>query len=111
MNPAEIRAMTKRISARRGEVAEAQVVPVRGPAWSERVVDTGSELLAIHGITAEPYPLDLRKDLDPEDAAVVIVRRILRAGGSPAEAERFLGAFCLDPNTVRRMVRELGESA
>jgi hypothetical protein len=114
VNAEDIRAMNARIALRREEIDtrdDLLVVPVKGPSWSTKIVDTGVELLAIHRDTAEPYPIDLRKDLSPEDAAVVILRRIFRHGGSVAEAERFLDSFDLDPNVVRRLHRELVEAA
>jgi hypothetical protein len=114
VNAAEIRDMNERIRLRREEVAAGDdflAVPVRGPSWCEKVFDTGRELLAIHRDTAEPYPIDLRRDLSSEDAAVVLIRRIFHAGGSRAEAERFIDAFGLDAHVVRRLVRELAEMA
>lgn len=106
--------MNARIAFRREEIDgrdDFLAVPVRGPAWSAKVLDTGVELLAIHRVTGEPFPIDLRRDRDPEDAAVVIVRRIFRHGGTIAEAERFIDSFDLDPNAVRRLHRELTEVA
>ena len=114
MNADDIRAMNSRIALRREEVDARDdylVVPVRGPSWSSKVLDTGIELLAIHRDTAEAYPIDLRKDLSPEDAAVIIVRRIFRHGGTIAEAERFLDSFDLAPNVVRRLHYELVDAA
>jgi hypothetical protein len=111
VNAAEIREMNERIALRREEVDARDdflAVPVRGPSWSEKVLDTGTELLAIHRDTAKPYPIDLRKDLSPEDAAVVIVRRIFFAGGTRVEAERFLRAFGLDRGALRRLLHEIG---
>lgn len=114
MNPAEIRAMNARIALRREEVDARDdflAVPIRAPSWSNKVLDTGVELLAIHAQTGEPFPIDLRRDLSPEDAAVVIMRRVFLKGGSRSEVERFLDSFDLDPNVLRRLLRELEEVA
>jgi hypothetical protein len=114
VNADEIRAMNARIALRREEIDaddDLLEVPVRGPSWSSRVVDTGAELLAIHRETGEPYPIDLRRDLSAEDSAVVIVRRIFRHGGTIAEAERVLDSLDLDANVVRRLHRELVEAS
>jgi hypothetical protein len=113
MNASEIRAMNARIALRREEVDahdDFLAVPVRRPSWSEKVLDIGSELLAIHRDTAEPFPIDLRKDLSPEDAAVVITRRIFFAGGTPVEAERFLRSFELEHGALVRLLREIGRA-
>ena len=112
MNAAEIREMNARIALRRDEVDahdDFLAVPVRGPAFAVKVLDTGVELLAIHRLTGEPYPMDLRRDLSPEDAAIVVSRRILRAGGTRAEVERFLEAFDLAQHVVNRLRRALEE--
>jgi hypothetical protein len=104
----EIDAMNKRIELRRARVADAPTIPISGPRWSDRVLDTGGELVAIHKDTAQPYPIRLM-ELDPGAAALVIVRRILDTGGSTTEARRFLGAFELDEHDCRRLSRQLDE--
>jgi hypothetical protein len=114
MNPGEIRDMNDRIQARRDALNEVDAaltdVLVTPPAWADRVLDLGTELVAIHRLTAEPYPLDTRKDLSAEDHAIVVGRRILRAGGSKAEVERFLRAFSLETDVLRRLLRQLEEA-
>lgn len=104
--------MNARIALRREEVDahdDFLAVPVLGPSWSDKVLDIGSEIVAIHRLTGEPYPLDLRRDLSPEDAAIVVSRRILRSGGTRPEVERFLEAFDLEPSIVNRLRRALAE--
>lgn len=109
MNTYDLEAMNARIAARWGAANRYDTIPVRPPSWAASVVDADGELIAVHRVTAAPYPLDLHSDLDPEDRAVVIGRRILQAGGTADEVIRFLDAFDL-PQYIRdrqvRLVRE-----
>jgi hypothetical protein len=106
VNTAAIIAMNARIATRRDALADAFTVPVAGPSWSERVVDTGTEVIAVHAITGESFPIDPRRDLDANGQAIVIARRILRAGGSVAEVKRYLDA-ALDPAAAGRLKSKL----
>lgn len=112
MNAFDITQMNERI-AERLRAAEGFVgVPVRGPSWAGRVVDTGDELIAVHNVTASSFPLDLFKDLEPEEVAVVLVRRVLAAGGTRAEAERLIDALALPGYAQHRLRSKLaGEVA
>jgi hypothetical protein len=110
MTPAEIRAMNERIVARRAAVPSGSVVDVYGPKWAEKVIDTGSEVVAIHKDTAEPYPLDVQADLSLADHCALVIRRVIAAGGSQDELGRLVGAFGLDPTAQHRLAREIREA-
>lgn len=102
--------MNERIRRRRAAAPQGREVPIQGPRWADKILDAGGEILAIHADTAEPYPLDVHRDLSVEEHAVVVVRRVLYAGGSRAECERLLDAFGLPENArarLRRFVREV----
>ena len=111
MNVREVGEMNRRIADRWQRANMYPTVPVRPPSWAASVVDADGELIAIHHETAAPFPLDLHKDLDPEDRAVVIGRRILAAGGTAAEVARFLDAFELPMHARDRLKRAVHEAA
>ncbi len=98
--------MNERIAARRAAAPKGRPVPISPPRWAERVVDTGIEILAIHKDTAEPYPLEAA-DLSPEEHAIVVVRRVLTAGGQLPEVERLIRALVLPPFVRDRLLRQL----
>jgi hypothetical protein len=107
----QVRAMNERIAARRAAAPQGREVPISAPRWAERVVDTGAEVLAVHADTAEPYPLEY-DDLSPEDHAVIVIRRMLAAGGTVAEVERLIRALVLPVWARDRLLRYLhSESA
>ena len=91
MNAFEISEMNRRIAARTRAAATLPTVPIHGPRWAGRVLDDERELVAIHGVTAATFPLDLLRDLESEEVVIVLVRRVLAAGGSRVEAERLIG--------------------
>jgi hypothetical protein len=102
--------MNARIAARRTAAPNGRPVPISGPRWAERVVDIGDEILAIHRTAAEPYPLDVHADLSIEDHCIVVLRRILAAGGHRDELERVVEAFGLPGYArarLRRYIREV----
>jgi hypothetical protein len=103
----EVRAMNKRIDLRRDRAPMGKPLPITPPSWADAVVDTGDEVLAIHADTAEPYPLSVHADLTVSEHAVVVVRRVLAAGGSQGEVERLVNAFGLDPVDRRRLVARI----
>jgi hypothetical protein len=102
----ELHQMNQRIDRRREEAALGRFVPIDGPRWADKVVDTGRELLAIHKNTAEPYPLEY-EDLTPEDHAVVVLQRLIVAGTSQVELERVLRSLVLPHGVVARLLFEL----
>jgi hypothetical protein len=110
MNPADIEAMNERIAERWQAANAYPTVPVSPPKWAAKVIDTGDELVAIHKETAAPFAINLHHDLDPEDRAIVIGRRILRAGGSGEEIIRFILAFELPQYARDRLVRQVREA-
>ncbi len=113
MTPAELRAMNDRIEARwRSASASASAtVPVRPPRWAASVVDADGALIAFHADTGNPYPLDLHKDLDATDQAVVVGRRILAVGGTAEEVARFVDSFELPGHAAGRLKRLVREAA
>jgi hypothetical protein len=102
----EVHLMNQRIDRRREEAPLGRFVPIDGPRWAEKVVDTGRELLAIHRDTAEPYPLGY-EDLTQEDHAVVVLQRLILAGASQVELERVVRALVLPNGVVTRLLFEL----
>jgi hypothetical protein len=99
--------MNRRI-AERARAAELEpALPIKGPPWAGRIIDRGHELVAIHRVTANPYPLDLFRDLTSEEIGVVLIRRILGAGGTSREAERLIDALTLPAYATRRLKRNL----
>ncbi len=108
----ELRELNRRIRDRFAAADRAPRVPgVRGPSWSAFVVDTGAELLAVHGVTGAAFPLDPQRDLALGELAIVLARRILAAGASVAEARRLLGAMALETHASARLFRQLEGAA
>jgi hypothetical protein len=103
--------MNERIARRWAKANSYPELPVRGPSWASTVVDAGDELIAVHRDTGAPYSVELHRDLDAEDAAIVIARRILSTGGSAPEVRRFLDAFELPVWAQTRLKRALEEVA
>jgi hypothetical protein len=110
LNAAEITAMNARISDRWRRANAYPTVPVRPPAWAATVVDAGQELIAIHAVSAAPYPISLHSDLSPEDRAIVVGRRILDAGGTASEVIRFFDSFELPQYARDRLARQVREA-
>jgi hypothetical protein len=110
VNTYDLEAMNARIAARWTKANAYDTVPVRPPTWAASVVDADGELIAVHRVTAAPYPLDLHTDLSPEDRAIVIGRRLLAAGGTANEVIRFLDAFELPQYVHDRQVRLVREA-
>jgi hypothetical protein len=111
VNAGEVRAMNARIADRWRIANQYPTVPgVRPPSWAATVVDANGELIAVHERTGAPYPLDLHKDLEPEDRAIVVGRRILAAGGTADEVVRFFDALELPMYARDRLVRDLREA-
>ena len=110
MNTYDVVSMNDRVADRWLKANAYPVVPVRPPSWAAKVVDAGDELIAVHRVTAAPYPLDLHADLSPEDRAVVVARRIFVAGGTIDEITRFLDAFDLPQYARDRLVRQMREA-
>jgi hypothetical protein len=110
MTPGEIRAMNERIAARRAAAPSGSVISVYGPRWAEKVIDNGSEVIAIHKDTAEPYPLDVHADLSLEDHCALVIRRVIAAGGGAEELGRLVRAFGLDPTAQHKLAREIREA-
>ena len=103
--------MNARIAERWASVNDYPEIPgVQLPRWAARIVDADQEILGVHKDTGAPFPLSLHDDLDPGDRAVVVVRRILKAGGTPAECQRFLRAFSLPDHVLGRLLHLLGEA-
>jgi hypothetical protein len=112
MNAYEVEQMNTRIADRWRKANQYETIPVRGPSWSAAVVDADGELIAVHRVTAAPFPISIHTgDLEPEDRAVVVARRILAAGGSTEEVIRFFDAFELPQHGRDRLVRQLREAA
>lgn len=110
MNTYDIVSMNARIADRWVKANAYPVVPVRPPSWAAKVVDADGELLAVHAVTAAPYPISLHSDLSPEDRAVVIGRRILAARGTVDEIIRFFDSFELPQYARDRLVRQVREA-
>jgi hypothetical protein len=110
VNAYELEQMNARIATPWRKANAYETIPVQGPPWSAAVLDADGELVAIHRETAAPYPLDVHRDLQPEDRAVVVARRILAAGGTAEEVVRFLDAFELPQYARDRLVRQLREA-
>jgi hypothetical protein len=110
VNTYDVEAMNARIAERWVIANRYPVVPVRPPSWAAKVVDADGELIAVHRVTAAPYPLDLHWDLSPEDRAIVIGRRILEAGGTATEVVRFFDAFELPQHARDRLARQVREA-
>jgi hypothetical protein len=108
MNPFDVEEMNRRIHERSQAATMEPALPIRGPSWAGRMIDRGTELVAIHRVTASPYPVDLL-ELEPEEVAVVLVRRILAAGGSAPEAERLIDAMTLPSSAARRLKARLAD--
>jgi hypothetical protein len=108
MNPFDVEEMNRRIHEREQAAAIEPALPIRGPSWAGRMIDRGTELVAIHRVTASPYPIALL-ELEPEEVAVVLVRRILRAGGSAPEADRLIDALGLPSYVARRLKDRLAD--
>jgi hypothetical protein len=102
MNPFDVEEMSRRIHERAQAAAMEPALPIRGPSWAGWMIDRGTEVVAIHRETASPYPVALL-DLEPEEVAVVLVRRILAAGGSVPEAERLIDAMTLPSFAAKRL--------
>jgi hypothetical protein len=113
LNPLEfgrqVRDMNARIARRRDQAPQGKPLPIASPPWADAVVDTGDEVIAIHTNTAEPYPLDVHADLTIYEHAVVVVRRVLAAGGTQQEVERLVMAFGLDSGERRRLLLRIRE--
>jgi hypothetical protein len=107
MNAREIREMNARIEQRWQVASRLEKVPVRPPAWAAYVVEGKDELLAVHEMTGAPYPLSLHEDLDPEERAKVIVRRLIAAGASREEVERFVRVFEVDRRVESRLLSQI----
>ena len=110
MNTYDIVSMNARITDRWVKANSYPVVPVRPPSWAAKVVDAGDELIAVHRVTAAPYPISIHSDLSPEDRAIVVGRRILDAGGTSDEVVRFLDAFELPQYARDRLARQVREA-
>jgi hypothetical protein len=72
------------------------------------MIDRGTELVAIHRVTASPYPIPLL-ELEAEELTVVLVRRVLAAGGSVPEAMRLIDAMTLPTFAARRLKDRLAD--
>jgi hypothetical protein len=110
MNAREVGDMNRRIAERWAAVNNYPELPVRGPSWAHSIHDAGDELIGIHDVTGAPYPIDLHRDLDPENRAIIVARRIFQAGGSVDEVRRFLLSFDLPTYVLRRLSNELAEA-
>ena len=108
MNAFEVDAMNRRIAERAQAAAMEPALPIRGPSWAGRMIDRGTELVAIHRVTASPYPIPLL-ELEPEELTVVLVRRVLAAGGSVPEATRLIDAMTLPTSAGRRLKDRLAD--
>jgi hypothetical protein len=107
----ELAAMDRRIAERRERASRYPPLPVRSaPRWCSFVSDADGDLLGVHEKTGAAFELDLRHDFNPEDAAVIVARRILRAGGTALEVGRFLDAFDLPDGARIRLRRQLAEA-
>jgi hypothetical protein len=110
VNAYEVHSMNRRIADRWRKANEYEVIPIRPPSWAAEIVDADGELLAVHAVTAAPYPISLHSDLLPKDRAVVVGRRILAAGGTVDEIIRFFDSFELPQYARDRLVRQVREA-
>lgn len=104
----EARAAAARRARREALLPTASEVPVEGPRWCSRVLDTGEEILGVHRDTGSTYELSLFRDLDQEGSAAVVARRIAAAGGTRGDVERALEALGLEDRIRQRVVAALG---
>lgn len=76
----EVAAANARRARREALAPSVAELPIAGPRWAERVLDLGDELVALHAETLAAYPIDPFRDLDAEELAAVVARRLLGRG-------------------------------
>jgi hypothetical protein len=103
----EMRAATHRIERNLAEADELEGEPVRAGRWVRQVLDDGRRLQAVHNVTGTLYPLDLRADLDPENQAIIICRRMQKLGAGRDSLAYFLRAFGLEDHAEKRLLRNV----
>jgi hypothetical protein len=108
---ADLDAMNERIFARRAAAPSGRRVDIYGPNWAEKILDTSSEIVAIHKDTGEPYPLDVHADLSVEDHCIVVINRLIRGGASVSELTRLIEAFGLPRYAQRRLMGLTAEAS